>query len=294
MPIGAESLRPADRRRRAARSSSRSSTRARPTARPSRSRPAPGPARTPSPAPAWWSPTAPDPPRRTLSRPMPLRASATERAFSWPWSGQRPVVEMRVGCSWHEQPRTAAASRARGSSRCACPGGRWSAAASGRPAAGRASPAPPPAVDLGHRHRVVERHRRTGRQLVQHPVEHLDLRPVGGLGVGGLGMDGRDRRLQLVRADRPRGRVASTSRTPSRDRGGSHRVRSCSASGTSEPSQPVRAARRASVSSISASSPVTSPHDGRRPCSCRVSRIASSASDGVGQVRRRWWRCAPR
>ena len=43
----------------------------------------------------------------------------------------------------------------------------------------------------------------------------------------------------------------------------SHRVRSCSASGISSPSGPVRAGRRASVSSISASSPATSPSSGQ-------------------------------
>ena len=43
----------------------------------------------------------------------------------------------------------------------------------------------------------------------------------------------------------------------------SHSVRSCSVSGINSPSGPVRAARRASVSSISASSPATSPSSGQ-------------------------------
>ena len=55
----------------------------------------------------------------------------------------------------------------------------------------------------------------------------------------------------------------------------SHRPRCCSASGISSPPGPVRAGRRASVSSISASSPVTSGWPGRLACSARASRIAS-------------------
>ena len=58
----------------------------------------------------------------------------------------------------------------------------------------------------------------------------------------------------------------------------SQRARSCSASGTRLPSGRVRAGRRASVSSMSASSPVTSPSPGSHACNCRVSRIASSVS----------------
>jgi hypothetical protein len=65
------------------------------------------------------------------------------------------------------------------------------------------------------------------------------------------------------------------SRTPSAMASASHFPRSCSASGTSAPSARVRAGRRASVSSISASRPVTSPFSGRRPWSCLVSLIAS-------------------
>ncbi len=65
------------------------------------------------------------------------------------------------------------------------------------------------------------------------------------------------------------------SATPSSIDGRCQRVRSCSASGTSAPSGSVRAARRASVSSISASRPATSPSPGRSRCSSRASRIAS-------------------
>ena len=56
----------------------------------------------------------------------------------------------------------------------------------------------------------------------------------------------------------------------------SQRSRRCSSRGTSEPSGSVRAARRASVSNMSASSPATSPSAGRSLCIMRVSRIASA------------------
>ena len=59
----------------------------------------------------------------------------------------------------------------------------------------------------------------------------------------------------------------------------SHRVRSCSASGMSSPSGPVRAGRRASVSSISASRPATSGLVGQR----RVQR-AGEPDRLIGQV----------
>ena len=47
------------------------------------------------------------------------------------------------------------------------------------------------------------------------------------------------------------------------------------ANGTIEPSAPMRAARRASVSSMSASSPAASPSPGSRSRSCRARRMAS-------------------
>ncbi len=68
------------------------------------------------------------------------------------------------------------------------------------------------------------------------------------------------------------------SATPSAMRSASHAPRSCSAIGTSAPSGPVRAGRRASVSSISASSPATSPSPGSSRCTMRASRIASADS----------------
>ena len=76
----------------------------------------------------------------------------------------------------------------------------------------------------------------------------------------------------------PRGSAPVISATPSAMQRGSQLFRSCSAMGTSSPSGPVRAGRRASVSSISASSPVTSPSPGSSRCSSLASRIASAAS----------------
>ncbi len=76
----------------------------------------------------------------------------------------------------------------------------------------------------------------------------------------------------------PRGSAPVMSATPSAMASASHRLRSCSAIGISEPSGPVRAGRRASVSTMSASSPVTSPSSGSSRWTIRVSRIASADS----------------
>ena len=61
----------------------------------------------------------------------------------------------------------------------------------------------------------------------------------------------------------------------------SQRLRCCSASGTSSPPGLVRAGRRASVSSISASRPATSPSPGSSRYSHRASRIASADRSGL-------------
>jgi hypothetical protein len=60
--------------------------------------------------------------------------------------------------------------------------------------------------------------------------------------------------LELVGADRDGAQRAVSSATPSSIRAVSRRSRRCSANGTREPSAVFRAARRTSVSSISASS----------------------------------------
>ena len=69
----------------------------------------------------------------------------------------------------------------------------------------------------------------------------------------------RDRGLELIRADRPGAEGAGDERDALLDLRRFHQVASCSASGTIDPSAVVRAARRASVSSIRASRPATSP-----------------------------------
>ena len=93
-------------------------------------------------------------------------------------------------------------------------------------------------------------------------------------------MDGRDRGLQLEGTYLALGQGLLHEQGALGDAFASQRLRSCSASGTSDPSPAMRAARRASVSSISASSPLTSPSWGSKACSRRVSRIASWASTG--------------
>ena len=65
------------------------------------------------------------------------------------------------------------------------------------------------------------------------------------------------------------------SATPSAMWSAFQRLRSCSAIGINAPSGPVRAGRRASVSSMSASSPVTSASSGSSRWTMRASRIAS-------------------
>jgi len=91
-------------------------------------------------------------------------------------------------------------------------------------------------------------------------------------------VDRGDGRLKLAS---PRGSAALMSAVPSAICSRFHCCLSCSASGTSDPSGRVRAARRASVSSISASSPVTSLSSGSSRCSQRASRIASCDSAGT-------------
>jgi hypothetical protein len=78
----------------------------------------------------------------------------------------------------------------------------------------------------------------------------------------------------------PRPRAPVISVTPSAIRPASQRLRSCSAMGIGSPPGPARAGRRASVSSISASSPVTSPSSGSSRCAIRASRIASPDRSG--------------
>ncbi len=104
-----------------------------------------------------------------------------------------------------------------------------------------------------------------------------------------LGVHGRDRRLQLVRPDRPgRQRLLRSGRTPS-------------SMLTAIPQRPVllgqrhqrtvgaaRAARRESVSSINASSPVTSPAAWQVPMQPPGQTDRLVRQRRVGQSRRQW------
>ena len=119
---------------------------------------------------------------------------------------------------------------------------------------------------------------------LEQAVEPDDLDPVGVLHRGRLVVHRRDRRpaAGTGRPD-PAASTSSRSATPSSDEGrGPSSDRSCSASGTSDPSGPTRARWRASVRSIRASSPPTSASSGARARSRRVRRMASAASS------RRW------
>ena len=92
-------------------------------------------------------------------------------------------------------------------------------------------------------------------------------------------MAGGDRGLQAVRAEAARRGLASAA-SPRRIAERSHRRRSWSSSRTGEPSGPVRAGKRAAVSSHSASRPCTSGSSGSSAASVRASRIASYARSG--------------
>ncbi len=122
-----------------------------------------------------------------------------------------------------------------------------------------------------------------GTETHQDVVQAEDLRPVGRLGARRLVVHGGDGRLQLVGARAALGQRPADQRDALLDRGRSQRARSCSSSGTSSPCGPVRAARRASVSSISASRPATSPSSGSSRWTVRVSRIASRGQFGAVQ-----------
>lgn len=117
-------------------------------------------------------------------------------------------------------------------------------------------------IDHGNRNRAIERDNRSWRHPFEHAVQRQDLRPVRLLGARCFVMHCGDRCLQLVRTKRRLAGVRVTSATPSSIWAVFQRSRCCSSSGTSEPSAFVRAARRASVSSIRASGPATSPSSG--------------------------------
>jgi hypothetical protein len=64
------------------------------------------------------------------------------------------------------------------------------------------------AVDHPDGHAAVERDDRAGRYPFQEVIQSKDLPPVGVVAVPGLGVHRRDRRLQLVRAERAGGEGA--------------------------------------------------------------------------------------
>jgi hypothetical protein len=106
-------------------------------------------------------------------------------------------------------------------------------------------------------------------------------------------MHGGDGGLDLVGANRAFGRVAVTSAMPSAICARSHRRRSCLVSGISSPPGPVPRARRASVNSMSASNPATSPSSGKQVMNGprQADRFADSS------LRRRFgrsWKCSLR
>ena len=161
-----------------------------------------------------------------------------------------------------------------------------SSASSSRPARGRGP---------WHRDDPVERDHRPGRHAASSVVEGEDLRPVGVLGARRLVVDGGDRGLHLVRADRARGQRAGDQRDALGDRRGvPARCGPARRAGRGRRRRLVRAGRRASVSSISASSPATSPSSG----SSRVQ--LAGQPDGLGgqldavQRGARSWPCSPR
>ena len=148
------------------------------------------------------------------------------------------------------------------------------------------------AVDHRRRDRPVDRHDRIAGHPLEDPVQRGDLRPVGVRGRRRRVVEGGDRRLQLVLADAPSRRSPGRAgRCPRAIRARSQRDRSCSASGTSSPRSSVRAGRRASSSSIRASSPCDLGF--ARPLRVRASGSAGSPRPpgrraGVGH------RCSPR
>ena len=129
---------------------------------------------------------------------------------------------------------------------------------------------------MATRDRVVQRHHRVVRHALEQAVQRQDLRPVGVLGARASSCTRRNRRLQLVRPDRP-----------ARQRRGHQRH--ALGDGAAVPQRPVllverdRARRRdpcaPGAARRSAASARATPRPPRRPaaarCTARVRRIAS-------------------
>ena len=126
------------------------------------------------------------------------------------------------------------------------------------------------------RDRAVQPHHRAVEDDEQQCVEGGDLRPVGVLRCRGLAVKPGDRGLQQVRPGRTAaqavieqyGRLVDLRAVPGSAVLGLQRDQL--------PPGPIRAARRASLDSISANSPVASGSSGISVTSSRVSRIASA------------------
>ena len=134
-----------------------------------------------------------------------------------------------------------------------------------------------------HRDRdgLVERDHRVRRDPLEQLVQHHDLVPVRLFGARRFVVHRGDRGLDLVRTDRARDERradqldALVDRRPVPPRRGPARR-----AAPTRRRHESRAARRASVSSISASSPATSPSSGSRACTraCQTDRFARSSA----------------
>jgi hypothetical protein len=133
------------------------------------------------------------------------------------------------------------------------------------------------AVKLGDRDGPVEGDDRGGVEADELVVEGDDLRPVGLAYIGGGGVHGVDRGEDLVATrSRPGGQPLAHQPVALGDQRRVPGPTVLLVEGTSSPLAETRAVRRASVRSISASSPATSPSSGNRARIRRVSRIASA------------------
>ena len=152
-----------------------------------------------------------------------------------------------------------------------------SVASSARPASGPSH--------HGERDRAVERHHRVAGHPLEQPVQREQLRPVGRVGASA---PRRARRRSRPAAGTPRRRRARgrprRARRPRRSSRGPRARGPGRPSETSSPCGPVRAGRRASVSRIRASRPVTSGSSGRLACRVRVRRRASTARSARATV----------
>ena len=206
---------------------------------------------------------------RTWQSPSLTRRAArvVDSAAGARWSSAAPLPRTLAGA--HGDPRPAPEVRSYGVQ----PVIAGDPESASRAVAARARPR---SVDHGDGDRVIQRDHRVVREPQQHLVQLHDLRPIGLLGARRLVVDGGDRGLELIGPDRPAWEGVGDQGDALGDR-----RRHSTGSGPARPSAPahrrpsVRAGRLASVSSISASRPATSPSSGSSACTIRASRIAS-------------------